>query len=700
MEVSCSFDTESTSYYENIENGQIIDVPSAKKIPRKVLDRHYRKGALVYAWIFTLNGHCFVGRTVEEFVQLCETVSRKYQLGVSKRLVCYVHFLGHDFQFIRKYFKWLNVFATKPRNPIKCLCDLGIEFRDSLILSGYSLAKTGENLHTYKIEKLVGELDYSLLRHPDTPLTNQEWQYIINDGLVVSAYIQEQIEALKSINRIPLTKTGFVRKYLRQSCYFTRSTHVRDVKKKFARYRKLMLSMQIGSVEEYLLLHQCYTGAIVHANCFKCNTIVEHAFGKDLTSSYPTQMVLSNRFPMSSGVKVKIKSKEEFDHYVSKYFCVIDAEIIDIRKSNTFESIISVSKCVEKEDVEEDNGRLIKAKRIRIVFNDIDLEIFRKFYKWKSMKIHRMYVYKRGRLPTDFVKAVLELYQKKTVLKQVEGKEREFQRSKEDINSCYGACVTDVCRSDNEYNVETGTWSIKENDYWKQIEAYNRTKNRFNFYPWGVAVTSLSRRALASAIYNLGDDYLYSDTDSVKYINPEQHEAYFDEYNRYIDRQIEKASIYHNIPIEMFKPKTQEGITKVIGYWDDDVPKGATEFKRFKTLGAKRYAYEYEKDGKICHSLTIAGVNKKTAIPYVEEHEKDFFDCMSFGYIFNDQACGKNLHTYIDDERSGYMVDYLGNGCEFSAKSGVHMESTTYEMTASDDYTRLLDGIFEIMLGY
>ena len=145
----------------------------------------------------------------------------------------------------------------------------------------------------------------------------------------------------------------------------------------------------------------------------------------------------------------------------------------------------------------------------------------------------------------------------------------------------------------------------------------------------------------------------------------------------------------------MFKPKTQEGIEKVLGYWDAD-----GYFLRFKTLGAKRYAYEYEKDGKIKHNLTIAGVNKTRAVPYVESHEKDFFDCMQFGYVFNRDACGKNLHTYIDEERSGIMLDYQGNAEKVSAKSCVHMEATTYEMTTTDDYKRLLDGIIEVFLGY
>lgn len=695
MEVSSSFDTETTSFYQHIETGKIISVEEASKLNKKTLEKNYKKGGLIYAWVFTLHGNAFCGRSIKEFVKLCVEISHKYELNHEKRLVCYVHNLSFDWQYIKNYFEWVSVFATKPRTPIKAVTTLGIEFRDSLILSGYSLAKTGENLHKYKIEKLVGDLDYKLLRHPKTKLSSKEWQYIINDGLVVSAYIQELIEDKGSLTRVPLTKTGFVRKFLKDKCMFTKSSHKRDTDKKFRKYRALMNRLQIGSLEEYLLLHQCYTGAIVHANAFRSNKILSNVYSMDFTSSYPAQMVLSPSYPMGRGKKIKIRSRSDFEYYVKNYCCLIDAEIFDIVKSNNYESIISVSKCVEKEGVEEDNGRLIEAKKIRLVFNEVDLEIYRKFYKWKKMSIIRFYVYPKGRLPSDFVRAILELYKDKTILKGVEGKEREYLRSKEDVNSAYGACVTDICRNENRYEPKTGQWTIEERDYWEQISNYNKSKGRFLFYPWGVWVTSNARRALASGIYNLKDDYIYSDTDSVKFINYEAHKGYFEEYNRYIDRQIEKASAYHNIPVEMFKPKTKEGIEKTIGYWDFD-----GYYKRFKTLGAKRYAVEYEKDGKLVHSLTIAGVNKRTAIPYVEEHEKDFFDCMKFGYVFNKEACGKNLHTYIDEERKGTMIDYQGKAFKFVSPSCVHLEETTYEMSTTDDYKRLLEGIIELFLGY
>lgn len=68
-----------------------------------------------------------------------------------------------------------------------------------------------------------------------------------------------------------------------------------------------------------------------------------------------------------------------------------------------------------------------------------------------------MYCYKKDYLPTPFVKSILHLYESKTKLKGVEGKEVEYLNSKEMLNSCYGMSVTNPLRDEFTYN---GEWDI------------------------------------------------------------------------------------------------------------------------------------------------------------------------------------------------------------------------------------------------
>ena len=86
------------------------------------------------------------------------------------------------------------------------------------MLSGYSLKKVGENLRQHTAKKMVGDLDYSLLRGSTTPLTEKELGYIREDYEVLDAYIEEELETYLYISRLPYTKTGKVRKFCRKVC--------------------------------------------------------------------------------------------------------------------------------------------------------------------------------------------------------------------------------------------------------------------------------------------------------------------------------------------------------------------------------------------------------------------------------------------------------------------------------------------------
>ena len=132
-------------------------------------------------------------------------------------MLIFVHNLSYEFQWICHKFEWKSIFARKERKPMKALTKNGIEFRCSYILSGCSLEKVGKDLQKYKVEKLVGNLDYEKIRSSITPMSDEEISYCINDILVVMSYIQEQKEYYKKLTRLPLTNTGRVRRLTQQN---------------------------------------------------------------------------------------------------------------------------------------------------------------------------------------------------------------------------------------------------------------------------------------------------------------------------------------------------------------------------------------------------------------------------------------------------------------------------------------------------
>ena len=102
-------------------------------------------------------------------------------------------------------------------------------------------------------------------------------------------------------------------------------------------------------------------------------------------------------------------------------------------------------------------------------------------------------------------------------------------------------------------------------------------------------------------------------------------------------------------------------------------------------------------DGK--HSLTISGVNKKYAIPYLEkkakEEETTIFDLFEDRLYFPPEATGKNLHTYIDYPIKGVLRDYTGKLGEYEEYSSVRLEPTSYDLSMTSSYIEYLKGVRE-----
>ena len=697
LNISASFDIETSSFYQNKLDGRCIKVSDFYKIEKTKEAKNYEKRACLCAWGFGLNGKLIFGRTWEEFIDLLKLIQKTYHLD-PKRLILpvYIHNESYEFQWICHRFNWVSVFAVKDRYPIRALCDLGIEFRDSLILSGMSLEKTAEGLLKYKVYKLYGSWDYSLIRGSKTKIEPKEWEYLRNDNLCVMAYIQELLEEYGNINRIPMTKTGFVREDLRNACFWEGKSHKHDHNNKFVNYSRLMSSLTL-QVSEYRVARHAFAGGFTHANAFNACAVLHDVESYDISSSYPT-CICSERFPMSKGREVKPKTIADFAFYLKHYACIMEIALHDVTPIVEFEHIISRSKCLDISGYEEDNGRIIRAKYLRICITNIDYECFEKFYRWKNIDVFSLWIYQLDYLPKPIVAKTLEYYESKTTLKGIPEKEAEYARAKTLINSIFGCMVMDVCRPEITFDEN---WEIIEKPTEKQIEEYNKSKSRFNFFLWGIFITSLAKRNILSFILEAKEDHVYTDTDSEKLLNASKHMKFIERYNELIDRKIENCLKYHSLDLAKANPKSIDGQHHPLGHFELD-----GKYARFKTLGAKRYAIDYGKPKDpdkpwTQYSLTISGVNKNTAIPAIykrmQEERKDFFDYFFFGVVFDREMCGKKLHTYIDDEIEGVLTDKDGIEMPFHELSCVHLEETTYEMTGSDEYISLLENIDSIM---
>lgn len=638
------FDIESTSF-RNYEN---------------------EKRATMYIWQISIFGKAFYGRTWAEFRFCYNDIVSTLETDLTHRAIIYIHFLSFEFGFIENLFEWQEVFCSDLRKPIFALTKDGIEFRCSFMLTGASLSYLGEHLQMFHVQKMEGDLDYSLPRHNKTPLTDKEMLYCLNDVQVLVAHIEECIRSEKlGIAGIPLTKTGYPRRLMKKAVLYG---------KKSWDNRRLLEQLTFDE-EEFRMLIWSFTGGFTHTNHNIVGKLLYFIASYDFTSSYPYCLLLP-LYPISKGRSVVVRNDEHFNKLLQNYCCLIWVKLTNVKPKVDFEHILSYSKTKRCVNAVCDNGRIVTCDSCEICITETDYKMLREFYDFDK-EILKCYVYRKGYLPRDFIATILDLFWKKQTFKGVPGKEAELMRSKSDLNAMYGVCVTSPVKTSFTFD---GEWKPKPVVFTEALEKYNTSKNRFISYAWGVWCTSIARSNLQRAILYLKDDYCYSDTDSVKYRNYNKHEAFFKAYNDQVEQNIRKMCDFYKFEYDEIMPKG-----KIIGVFDYE-----GQYTKAKFLGAKRYMVE--KEGKI--TFTVSGLNKKVCMPWMIENYaligSDPFEQFEEEMIVPEAHTGKNTHTYCDSGFIDYLEDYLGNTSVVQEYSFVHLEETGYSLSFSEDFRKYL----------
>lgn len=461
----------------------------------------------------------------------------------------------------------------------------------------------------------------------------------------------------------------------------------------------------ILSYEVYEDLKQAYAGGFTHANPLHLGKVEKDVRSFDFTSSYPTVLV-SEKYPKGDAIKVdctnqeklfdRIKHEEDYDEM---FIFEIEA---DSAFSNTNQDFyFSKNKLIfdeKKTPVQEFNGRIRMIGHFRTWITGADWEIVKQCYTFSNLRIVKAWKWHTAYLPLYFIASVLKYYQAKTKLKGVKGRERDYMRGKMRINALYGMSVQDCVKSDIKYDQEKHIWiETKPNQRIaeKILEKYSENPKRVLQYTTGVMCASYARRNLWTGILACGDDYIYSDTDSIKILNYKQHLDYVNQYNEQIVLKITKCLNHYGLNLDLQKPRDIKGKQHQLGVWDPN----DGFYKAFKTLGAKRYV-TVEKDSN-AFGITIAGLSKSKGAEYILKASKTGYKkekgdlILTGGYMkafnfFNNNMyvpakyTGKLAHTYVDSYSSFTAVDYQGKKEVINSGSGCYLGTVDFTMSLAD----------------
>ena len=607
--------------------------------------------ALCYIWQFSFNDTVYYGRELSDFVNVLK------DLRTDVRYIIWVHNLSFEFHFLQNILDFNSVFARSAHKPIRALCSEfpNIEFRCSYMLTRLSLAAWGDQIG---VQKLVGDLDYEVIRTPYTMLTDTEMGYCERDCVVVYHGIKKYLETYKKQRDIPLTQTGTVREVVKKILF------------KDKKYVDFIKKLVPKDSEQYSMLRSIFAGGYTHANrLYAGEVLTEKIEHYDFASSYPTVM-LAEKYPMTPWIYVgtEMPSRKKFKDYA--YIMLLTFTQVNSTSYNTY---IQISKCMNIINPILDNGRVVTADSITLWVTEQDYLTIAHNYEWEELEIHKVYRSKKEYLPRKLLEYILELYKNKTELKGVEGKEDLYLQSKQYINSLFGMSVTAIVQADVHF--EDGLWSIDKltpeyvDEHLQDLATFRSGDKRyFMNYSWGCWVTAYARRNLWECIESVDRNCVYCDIDSMFVRGTND----FSWYNEEIIDKLKKSCEYNKLNFDDTHP-----LGKQIGVFDKE-----SDCIEFVTLGAKRYV-ERRADDKQLH-LTVSGINKG-AVGVLNDDIRNFKDGLDFDK--DHPSVNKRLVTYVYEMPE---IEYP-DGYRSKYTSGISMRRNGYKLTMTDEYKTLIN---------
>lgn len=578
--------------------------------------------------LFTLHGS-----KPSEAVLACQ---RLHNSMPGEQTFIYVHNLGYDWTFLRRFFFMnfghpIRQLNTKSHYPIYIEFENGIILRDSLILAQRKLEKWGSDLKV-KHQKAVGYWDYSKYRNQQEEYTEKEHQYAEFDTLCGVECLEATRQLLgKRVGSMPWTATGIPREEIRKRGKKNRA--------------KDWFNRVIGDWQFQKQLEATYHGGFTHADRHYIGHIFRLKNGSyvqcfDFASSYPF-CLLAKKYPAERFFSVPNTQKENIIKDSEDYaFCFKFIAIgVKLKDDSIPMPALQFSKCVKSVNDVTDNGRILCADYIEIYLTEQDLIVINEQYDFKGSLCIEVMCSKKDYLPRWFTDYVFELFENKTKLKG--GDKVLYSLAKALLNSLYGVTVQRPVKDDiiEVYEPELiddirNVWKTEKHDtdYEEQYNKWKESRNNILPYFIGVWVTAYAFRNLfeLGKCVKEGSIWIYSDTDS-GYSNGWDLEK-VNAYNEKCKQELLAngyGCVYH------MGREWWLGVAETDG--DNDL------YSEFVTVGAKRYCGRNKADNEI--HITVAGVPKKGS-ECLNNDIKQF----KKGFIFPGTKTGKLTHEYIYNE--------------------------------------------------
>ena len=645
------------------QNEYILSVPICLDTETSHNHNEENPKTWLYQWGIEFNGGLYYGRTPEQLIYFLNSIIDYYGLNEHKRVIIFVHNLSYDYSYLplylyNEYDNPTNVLATDERHIFMLRYNSGLEFRCSYKLSNKSLDKWARDLNT-RHKKLVGTIDYDLIRNQTDKLYKADWKYLFYDCIVLSECIIKQLEIYNdTLKSIPYTSTGYVRREIQRSYKGTNHHKSNGNREKFIKTRMYEW--------DYLANRLEFSGGLTIGNILLRNEKIKGTIRhRDFRSAYPSKQ-RTMKFAMGQWLFYARDCGLEQCKSLTDNYCVLLKVYISnvaLLKGCTA-PYLQASHCRQAttenyKDIAI-NGRVIKCTggfELCLFYEELHL-ILSQYHC--GYKILECYINKKDYLPkwlTDVIdKHFKNKSDKKDTLKKYKDNkgndiatiielETDLMKSKNVINGIYGVSATDPVREN--FSIDKNVMKKSKMNISEALDKFYGNYNSCMRYSWGCLTTMYVRMELMYLISEIigYDNFIYSDTDSIFYISTPEIEEKLEEYNK---------KCYDNAISIGAYITTDNG--KIINYssFDDE----EEDIIEFKYLHSKCYAY-VTADGQL-HS-TIAGVQKYGIDNYPQTKELGSIDNLEPKKVFT--KCGGTKAKYISEDINDYNNNSTCGGC-------------------------------------
>lgn len=347
--------------------------------------------------------------------------------------------------------------------------NIALRFWDTYHLEMRGLSAMGE---TCGISKAVGDWNYTLTRHQETRLTDEEIFYARRDVQVIPAYLSYLLHANEWMQQSDLgfrvlTKTSIVRQMARREIESLEITKKNGKKLKLGWAFTKMCDKELApNYGIYALRKACFRGGFTFTSARYAMTLQKNVVSADVTSMHHTfingryiPQDFKATYPDELEGCFKHVLNTSFEHVLENYErpfnCAFHARVritnIRLRKDSCFdewgialESTSKFKKLVETgteygtdprnvaqenairdsgwydkfEEAEFAFGKLYKAKTVILHVNELELWALSRVYEWDKLEAIFGESTSRFKLPPDFVTLQSnKLFEQKTAAK-------------------------------------------------------------------------------------------------------------------------------------------------------------------------------------------------------------------------------------------------------------------------------------------